>query len=66
MHFTRSMEQAQERAGRPLREVLVELYQTQTLDEIAEHFGVSTGTVSNWFFRLRIPTSHSKYPEGVA
>lgn len=58
--YSQRMREAEEAEGRPLREVLEERYRTETMQEIAEHFGVSTGTVSNWFFRLGIPTPATK------
>lgn len=64
--MTPKMREAEEREGRALREVLVERYRAQTMQEIADHYGVSNGTVSQWFLRLSIPTSHNRQRDAEA
>lgn len=61
MEYTPRMREIEEQEGRPLREVLEELYRLHTMEEIGDRYGVSNGTVSNWFMRLGIPTSHSRH-----
>lgn len=52
--LTRPMRKVEERLGRPLREYLVEEYETRTLAEIGAALGVTESAISNWMDRLGI------------
>lgn len=54
--LTTAMQLAEERLGRPLGDVLRELYVDQGLmqREVAEKLGIDTSTVSEWLARLGI------------
>lgn len=52
--LTRPMKRVEERLGRPLRDYLLEHYETKTLAEIGESLGVTESAVSGWMDRLGI------------
>lgn len=53
---TRPMQALEHRLGRPLDEVLRDLYhgQGKTLDEVATELGVTLGTISRWMDALGV------------
>jgi hypothetical protein len=62
VYRTREMQRIEAREGRPMDELLRELYleQEQTVDQIAARFGLTKGAISRWLTTFGIearPTS---------
>lgn len=53
---TRDMQTLEARLGRPIAEILRDLYVAQgmTVDEVGDELGVTAGTVSRWLGRCDI------------
>lgn len=54
------MRSVEERFGKPLEELIPELYRSMTQAELARHVGVDPATMNRWFLVFGIPTSHRK------
>lgn len=52
---TNKMKLIEERKGQKIEEILADLYlKYGSQTKVAEHLGVSQGTVSNWLIRLQL------------
>lgn len=66
---TKLMLQVEETTGKNLRELLIELYETMTFQDIVHFFkcnyeiGITISGLSRWFLKLNIHTREWRVPE---